>query len=353
MDVVIRKEFLEDQVYSGWGDWYEFFASLGIKVYQSFDKRQLSDEIVVALAGGGLLNFREMPPSGLKSCVQLGGCDEFTSQFRVDYSGHELDWSCVVSIPCGVSVKGLEYYFASNVLTGRRPSFDFLIEDGDHWELTPCADAELNGGIFVSRSWFAFSSVWELLFDADRNFCLDDLFTLQLEGLTHEDVLGEPIADTVLMQQEIIAELKPLISDGWKRLNSNNTLVVVGRVTKEMKKRNMRVDSRLMEQLASRLIDYLSSYYGGTWKIVLGIMPYGQAKGANAVKRRLFLTGGPNVFDLTNELGSIREDKRNGRPVDVRVTTVFSPEWENLVERCLSTKLNGVEATMVQSVAKN
>ena len=65
------------------------------------------------------------------------------------------------------------------------------------------------------------------------------------------------------------------------------------------------------------------------------------------------MTGGPNVFDLTNELGSIREDKRNGRPVDVRVTTVFSPEWENLVERCLSTKLNGVEATMVQSVAKN
>jgi hypothetical protein len=247
-----------------------------------------------------------------------------------------------VSIPSDADVEGLEYYFASNLAIGSseeyRPTFDFAIRDPDKWETTPCADACTYGGLFVSRGWFSFQKVFSDLF-VRKGVNLDLLLTPDLDGVEERDASPSERA-TVRCQANILKELDVLLDSGWHIASGcKHTLVIVGRAGG----RDVRVEQDLVKKLARALSKYLSRIYNAEWSVILGCVPYGMDEGHNAEKRRLCIMGGPSIFDLTNELMSIKGDKLENRDIDVRVTSAFSVDWESWVDTCLNLDNPGIK----------
>ena len=303
MDVVLREDFIETQLGSSWDDWYEFFVFSRLRVVRP---QTLSDIVIQAMGSDGRVNF--VSKSGKpKSYVECGRVVDFASSFEVRYADRKISWDCVVSIPSDADVEGLEYYFASNLAIGSseeyRPAFDFVLRDPDKWETTPCADACTYGGLFVSRGWFSFGKVFDGLF-VGKGVDFDLLLTPELDGVSAQDANAAELG-TVICQDEILKELDDILDSGWRILPGHqHTLVVVGRAGK----RRVRVEQELIKKLAKSIANYLKRKFDSEWTVILGCVPYGMEEGHNAEKRRLCVLGGPSVFDLTNELGSILRD---------------------------------------------
>lgn len=338
MDVVLKEEFIETQLGSSWDDWYDFFSYSRLRVVRP---HSLSDVLMHAMASDGRVNF----VSNLRnpnSYVQCGGVDDFASSFDVRYCDGVISWDCVVSIPSGSDVEGLEHYFASNLSVGSeeeyRPSFDFRVVNPDEWRTVPDRDSISHGALFVSRGWFSFRHVFDDLF-VRKGVDFSLLLQPELDGVEERDASASE-KGTVRCQENILKELEILLVNGWRIApGGKHTLVIVGRAGN----RDVRVDQTLIQKLARSISNYLNRKFDSTWTVILGCVPYGMDEGHNSEKRRLYVLGGPSIFDLTNEFSSILEDKHSQRNIDVRVTSVFSIDWRSWMNTCLKLDHPGIK----------